>query len=127
MSTNSRIGVLLPGGNVRSIYCHWDGYPENQLPILKKHFFRKGKITQLMNLGDISYLAPKIGKQHDWNNQDDDIITAYGRDRGEEGTEAMLSLDIEEFMEDPEHHMYLWNGKRWLVDEEITSFAKAKP
>jgi hypothetical protein len=28
MATRSMIGVELPRGNVKAIYCHWDGYPE---------------------------------------------------------------------------------------------------
>lgn len=37
MSTNSRIGILHEDGTTETIYCHWDGYPEHQMPILTKH------------------------------------------------------------------------------------------
>ena len=38
MSTNSRIGILHEDGTTETIYCHWDGYPEHQMPILTEHY-----------------------------------------------------------------------------------------
>lgn len=29
MATRSRIGIENQDGTVTSVYCHWDGYPEN--------------------------------------------------------------------------------------------------
>jgi len=28
MATRSNIGMMLPDGNVKVAYCHYDGYPE---------------------------------------------------------------------------------------------------
>jgi hypothetical protein len=37
MGTRSRIGVM-HGDNVKSVYCHWDGYLEHNGEILLKHY-----------------------------------------------------------------------------------------
>ncbi len=37
MATRSRIAVKVRD-IYRSIYCHWDGYPSNQFPILTEHY-----------------------------------------------------------------------------------------
>jgi len=29
MATRSNIGIVNEDGSVTGIYCHWDGYPEN--------------------------------------------------------------------------------------------------
>ena len=38
MATNSRISFERPDGTVRSIYCHWDGYPEGVGAALQANF-----------------------------------------------------------------------------------------
>jgi len=30
MATRSRIGIKDKLGNIKSVYCHWDGYPSNK-------------------------------------------------------------------------------------------------
>ena len=47
MSTRSRIGILNPDGSTRTIYCHSDGYPEHQLPILTQHYSSIEKVEEL--------------------------------------------------------------------------------
>ena len=46
MSTNSRIGILHEDGTTETIYCHWDGYPEHQMPILTKHYDTAEKVKK---------------------------------------------------------------------------------
>ena len=79
MSTNARIGVLDPETNtVRSIYTHWDGYPEapGNGSILLEHYcyFPEAdkKVAELIELGHISSLAETIEE-----------TVAYHRDRQE--------------------------------------------
>ena len=71
MSTRSRIGIEFENGTVASIYCHWDGYPDNNGVILLEHYQDVEKIKQLIELGDISSLAPEIGEKHDFNAYDE--------------------------------------------------------
>ena len=38
MATRSRIAIEKENGTVESIYCHWDGYPENNGRILVENY-----------------------------------------------------------------------------------------
>lgn len=57
MSTRCRIGLTLPDGKIKSIYCHWDGYPDGVGKELQKHYNDPKKIEKLLELGDISSLG----------------------------------------------------------------------
>lgn len=72
MATRSLIGIKLNDNIVKTIYCHWDGYPEHNGAILMNHYNTPAAITALMELGDLSALA-----------ETPDQCTAYHRDRKE--------------------------------------------
>jgi hypothetical protein len=107
VSTRSRIALALPTGAFRSIYCHWDGYPAHVGRTLTQHYTDFARVSQLMDLGDLSALREDIGTQHpfddtvwslpqpdrdiaraDWDAQYGRMCLAYGRDRGEQGVQA---------------------------------------
>ena len=56
MSTRSRIAIQKEGGEVVSIYCHFDGYIEGVGRTLKAHYNDKDKALNLIEGGDISVL-----------------------------------------------------------------------
>jgi len=56
MATRSAIGYALPSGKVRAVYCHWDGSPSHQLPILKEHYNSLPKVRALVKPGSMSSL-----------------------------------------------------------------------
>jgi hypothetical protein len=91
MATRSTISIK-ENGKIRSIYCHWDGYPSNNGAILLEHYATGDKVNELINLGSLSSLRPNINPNpnevHDFENSQDDVVIAYHRDRGEE-----LSID----------------------------------
>ena len=63
MTTRSSIAYIdEQSGMIRSIYCHWDGYPDHQAPILCAHYNDINKIKKLISLGSISKLGPEIGE-----------------------------------------------------------------
>ena len=62
MGTRSRIGVM-HGNNVKSIYCHWDGYLDFNGRILQEHY-DSVKANHLVALGDMSSLRANIGEKH---------------------------------------------------------------
>jgi hypothetical protein len=109
MATRSRIGMEQPNGEVQSIYCHWDGYPEGVGATLQEHYTNPAKVEALIALGDISYLrqyvAPLPGVSHSFNNPAEGVTVAYHRDRGEAffaprvdaSVDAFSRSDIEEF------------------------------
>lgn len=59
MGTRSAIGYLQPSGSVRAVYCHWDGYPSHQEPILKKHYNTTSKVKALVKPGFMSSLRTR--------------------------------------------------------------------
>lgn len=84
--TRSQVGKIDKTGKITSVYVHWDGYPENMVPLVKN--YDKKKLDQLLKLGKagISYLDKEIGdKPMDFSNPDKGITLFYGRDRGEKG------------------------------------------
>lgn len=124
MSTNSIIAKRNKNESIEAVYCHWDGYIENNGKILLNHYTDQKKIDQLIALGSISSLGALIGKKHDFMNREDDVCTAYHRDRGEE-------LEIMRFKKKPDEtatqqllkltkdfsYVYLWNEvpNTWVV------------
>ena len=56
MATRSAIGYALPSGKVRAVYCHWNGDPSHQLPILEEHYGSLPKVRALVKPGSMSSL-----------------------------------------------------------------------
>ena len=95
MSTRALVGILLPNGNVKSIYVHNDGYPESPGvgSKLLEHWTDRKKVERLLKLGDLSVLGIDIGRKHDFDKPIRGMTTAYGRDRGEPDTAAGVCAD----------------------------------
>lgn len=115
MSTRSNIGIKNADNTVTFIYVHWDGYPSHNGKILLDNYNTEKKVRDLIALGDISILAPSIEKPegHTFDNHIKGYCVAYGRDRGEDGTEPRTkSFDsaIEEFDND---YGYLFDDEKW--------------
>lgn len=121
MATRSRIGIELPTGEVKSVYCHWDGYPSYRIPLLLEHYSEREKVEQLIELGSICSLRTRLapndgeihqccelinGKLYSKDNDAKDVTIAYARDmmQGdfvtvniEENREAFRIGDVEEY------------------------------
>lgn len=124
MGTRSTIGFVNSNGGVTGIYCHWDGYPEHNGRILRDHYNTPAKIRKLMKLGDLSSLGAEIGTKHDFmETGNSHQCTAYGRDRGEKGTEAQLYANEAEFIEDDrgQCYTYLFKDGRWECRDAYTN------
>ena len=70
MSTNSRIGILIPSSDptssidspeIRSIYCHWDGYPSHMGLVLHRHYGTIDLVEELLDKGDASLIDLSSG------------------------------------------------------------------
>ena len=59
MATRSAIGYRKLDGSVRAVFCHWDGYPSHQLPILEKHYSGIRKVQALIKPGSMSSLRTR--------------------------------------------------------------------
>lgn len=86
MATRSFISIKT-GKEFRTIYCHWNGYPEYNGVVLLKHYSTIERIEALLALGSVSYidkeLAPKAGTLHNFYNKQKGVTMAYHRDRGD--------------------------------------------
>ena len=111
MATRSTIALEFADNTVGQIYCHWDGYLENNGKILLENYTDPFKLQKLIDLGDLSSLAPEIGEKHEfdcphkydtpeylaWMEAKEKMCTFYGRDRGEEGTQAKYFSDFADY------------------------------
>jgi len=119
MATRSMIGILENDGSVTAIYCHWDGYPENNGHLLRKHWDDAYLIDHLMALGNLSYLGKEIGERQDFDQPAGrDWCLSYGRDRCEadQGATSYASRDdyIGNAAEDHcADYIYLWENDMW--------------
>jgi hypothetical protein len=117
MSTNSRIGKLLPDGRVRAITCHFDGYVEGGVgEDLLNHYSDSLKVDSLLDLGNLSALGKEIGEQQDFNDftsHNQNWCLAYGRDRGESKMESKI-VSLEEFQTNLNWpYLYLFKEGEW--------------
>ena len=121
MATRSNIAYRTPEGKIRSIYCHWDGYPAHNGEMLVRYYQEARKIAQLTELGSLSYLRmnvfPSTDSAHSFETPQEDVCVYYGRDRGETGQETREYEDIPSWIDDMEEYAYLWNGREWLVND----------
>ena len=105
MSTRSRIGIEAPDGSVRSVYNHSDGYPSYTGKMLAEHWTSREKIERLIALGDLSIIGPEVEgcgcpKPFDFTSCGHTAHTrAYGRDRGEEGCDAVKSTGRYDYLD----------------------------
>jgi len=141
MGTRSRIGVM-HGDNVKSIYCHWDGYLGFNGQILQEHY-DSSKANNLVALGDLSSLRANIGEEHAFSQFElpaeeveayktltENWCTFYGRDRGEKGTEWKVATTFDEFLEQAEgcgaEYYYIMKDGVWYVGDTYESTPLSK-
>lgn len=89
MGTKSNIAIERTNGAVDVIQCQYDGYPGYNGAMLLKHYNTPERVRELIKLGDISYLAenPAPTGPHSYDKPQNGVTVAYGRDRGEDGTD----------------------------------------
>ena len=132
MATRSTIALEYADGTVDQVYCHWDGYLENNGQILF-HFYKDPfKLQRIMDTGDLSSLGPELGEQHSFDTQakygtpeyekeQEDrrqMCTFYGRDRGEQGVGAKRFKDFEDYKANHQFEEYeyiLRKDGNWYV------------
>jgi hypothetical protein len=124
MGTRSRIGIENQDGTITSVYCHWDGYLSHNGKILFETYNTEEKIRELLSYGSIGSLANDIGVQHPFDNPHPfrspeynefmKMTTFYGRDRGEEDTEALVHPTVSDFLSYSEEYTYLFKDGKWV-------------
>ncbi len=127
MGTRSRIGVM-HGDVLKSVYCHWDGYLDNNGRILLSHY-DSAKANHLVALGDISSLDINVeipeGVEHSYQVPLKGVTVFYGRDRGESGTEFAVDHDFESFMKRVDdsgaEYYYIMKDGEWYCGDNYGS------
>jgi hypothetical protein len=111
MATRSNIGIRETDGTVKTIYSHWDGYPQYVGRVLLTHYTTEQDVRGLLDLGDISELHETLDK-----------VVAYHRDRGEE--KAELVVYAPGTFERQEAYAYVYDVDEsrwyWCEDKELT-------
>ena len=104
MATRSTISVKMKTGEIKSVYCHFDGYHAGVGKTLFENYTSQEKAESLVLLGGLSSLGEDI-----------DSCVAYARDRGE-------SLIISSLGSSPlenglghlwQEYNYYWDGNEW--------------
>ena len=79
MGTRSAIAVRNPDATYDIVYCHWDGYPEHQMPILTTRYDTAKKARKMIAPGSMSTLSATT----DWDGNIMEVGPRYYIDRGE--------------------------------------------
>lgn len=129
MSTRSNIAIKRKDGTYEKIYCHSDGYLEYNGKILDLYYKNEEKINNLINLGDISLLGfrvnpdPSIIHSFDYNERQDGVTVAYGRDRNEDNVSKKTYDNEEKFLNSFKDtwceyvYMYDEENREWLFSK----------
>jgi hypothetical protein len=105
MATRSRIAVELDNGTVKSVYCHWDGYPDGVgKDLLNLNFNSTNEVEEFINEGSRSTV-------------DESFYEKYGESRGEELEEPDIHTSVNEYFKgDIEEYGYLFTKEgEWHV------------
>ena len=137
MGTRSTISIKTKDNKFKTIYCHWDGYPSNNGRLLLEHYGDEKKVKELIELGDISSLAPMVapyetschvkreftsdgivekkieGCEHSYDTPHKNVVVAYGRDRGETDIKARVVDNKKDIQQ--EEYEYLFEDGIWKL------------
>lgn len=129
MGTRSRIGMLMNDGHIKSVYCHWDGYPSYNGKILMKYYTDENKVNELISLGSISSLGCSTEyKEQEYDENftpkyvDEEGLHLYTKDYHRWRNESVFiheDKNIEEYMvhayDSCEDYAYLYALGYWFV------------
>ena len=129
MATRSAIAIKHGRNTIKSVYCHWDGYPEHNGRILQEYWYTPIIINQLIEMGDISSLGATIGKKIEFDATPEYIqndfemaisyqCVFYNRDRGENTSFRTFETEaefVEHYDEAGIEYYYLFDNGVWYV------------
>ena len=132
MGTRSTIALEFADKTVQQVYCHWDGYIDHNGKILFENYSNPFILRDLIDMGDISSLGPKVGTKHPFSPHGDGdkaaydaaqeagYTTFYGRDRGEDGVSAKKFKDFADYKANHQYEEYeyiLRTDGLWYVSQ----------
>ena len=96
MGTRSTIAIEFADNSVSQVYCHWDGYLENNGEILQSNYMDPFKVRELIDLGDFSSLRETVEETKEG---------AYHFSRDEDFT-VRRYMDVDEYFADCQQEEY---------------------
>ena len=94
MGTRSYIARQIGDDQYLTIFCHFNGFPEENGAMLVQHYNTPERVDALLALGDLYYLrekvAPAPGAPHNHDNAQPGVTIAYQRDEGCTGCDAAI-------------------------------------
>jgi hypothetical protein len=106
--TRGQFGKIDKSGNITSVYTHYDSYPENMLPIIKKSFKNGKNVDDVLSKGANSGLSTDISKINFYND-------------GTTNTTGSIK-NIDNYLKDADRDggaefVYLWDekSKKWMM------------
>ena len=89
MGTRSYIGLKEKDDSLIFVYCHWDGYVENNGNILVTHYDTEKKVRKLLKNGSFSALDPNPSQ-----------ISYYADSESQNDLEIYTFNDVDELKKD---------------------------
>jgi len=112
MSTRSNIALEYNDGSIDRIYCHWDGYPDNNGRILLENYTTAEQVSEMLDLGDMSSLEANIHE-----------TIYYARDRDEDIEKPKKFSSREDAKNDMEEFLYIFTKDgEWIVSDYSEEF-----
>ena len=118
MGTRSTIAVQHANGKVTSVYCHWDGYLENNGKLLVQHYNTQDLAAELVSGGAISSLGVRITPvgEHSFETPERGTTVYYARDRGEDLKRSdFWDLEMYRLTNDEQEYNYLFRNGEWYL------------
>lgn len=115
MATRAQITVRTEAG-FKSVYLHWDGYPDHALKVLEGHYSSQERAESLVEHGNLSSLheSNEQPEGHSFRTPVEGHCVYYGRDRGEEDQDAVVTQTIQPLGWGEEFH-YIFDEGEWRV------------
>lgn len=133
MSTRSDLIVERADGTFAYVTCHFDGYLEGVGQTLHDHYGTQALAEAVVAPGDLSCLYERCDAPpgHSYATPAEGCSIYYGRDRGEEGTEAVVGRTllsvIWDASGDTEYH-YVWLKERgWFLARDTGTTLELEP
>lgn len=90
MSTRSYIGIKLPSGRVKAVYCHFDGYIVNGVgEMLLNHYKDEQAVQDLIALGSLRSLYDSLTSTVAYHRDREDPWESCSPDHWESQTEYL--------------------------------------
>lgn len=95
MGTRSTIALEFADNSVSQVYCHWDGYLDNNGKILAEDYADPFKVRELLDLGGFSSLRETVAETAEG------AYTQRGEDK-----DVNRYMDVDEYFEECQQEEY---------------------